>query len=232
MKKVKKRIKIKSIIIALICILIVGLIVYYLLESHIKNIYVSGNNLVSEQKIIDLANLRYYPKRRKINTRKIEERLLEHPLIEKVDVSLKLNNKLYIDIVENKPLFYDEVHKEVIISNGDRMDGDYIGLPILTNLVDEEIYNRFIKAFNKVDSDVLNKISEIKYEPTELDKDRFLLLMNDQIYVYITLTKIDSLNKYNEIVDSLDDKKGILYLDSGNHFQIKDNGEKVEVTTE
>ncbi len=51
--KVKKRIKIKSIIIALICILIVGLIVYYLLESHIKNIYVSGNNLVSEQKIID-----------------------------------------------------------------------------------------------------------------------------------------------------------------------------------
>jgi hypothetical protein len=44
--------------------------------------------------------------------------------------------------------------------------------------------------------------------------------MNDQIYVYITLTKIDVLNNYNEITKELEGKKGILYLDSGNHFEI------------
>ena len=44
--------------------------------------------------------------------------------------------------------------------------------------------------------------------------------MNDQIYVYITLTKIEVLNSYNEITKSLEGKKGILYLDSGNHFEI------------
>ena len=50
--------------------------------------------------------------------------------------------------------------------------------------------------------------------------------MNDQIYVYITLTKIDVLNNYNEITESLEGKKGILYLDSGNHFEIIE--EKIE----
>ena len=61
----------------------------------------------------------------------------------------------------------------------------------------------------------------IKYmKGNNLDKDRFLLYMNDQIYVYITLTKIEVLNNYNEITKSLEGKKGILYLDSGNHFEI------------
>ena len=44
--------------------------------------------------------------------------------------------------------------------------------------------------------------------------------MNDGNYVYITLTKIEEINYYLEIIPKLEDKKGILYLDSGKYFEI------------
>ena len=46
--------------------------------------------------------------------------------------------------------------------------------------------------------------------------------MHDGNYVYSPLDKIVKLNKYNEIYAELDGKKGILNLDSGNSFEIKE----------
>ena len=44
--------------------------------------------------------------------------------------------------------------------------------------------------------------------------------MDDGNSVYITITKFERLNYYNEVLPQLDGKKGYLYLDSGNHFKI------------
>ena len=92
-------------------------------------------------------------------------------------------------------------------------------VPILINTVDSSEYDYFIKKISKVDSNILLKISEIEYAKVDVDKQRFLLYMNDGNYVYITLSKIDNLNKYEEIYNSLEGKKGIIYLDSGNYFE-------------
>lgn len=46
--------------------------------------------------------------------------------------------------------------------------------------------------------------------------------MNDGNEVYITLTKIKELNNYTKIKKQLGNKKGILYLDSGNYFEVKE----------
>ena len=61
----------------------------------------------------------------------------------------------------------------------------------------------------------------------------YVLLANNDVmedqnmcdYVYITLSKINLINSYNEIYPTLEGKKGILYLDSGNHFEIKNKDE-------
>ena len=45
--------------------------------------------------------------------------------------------------------------------------------------------------------------------------------MNDTNLVYITLTKIDKLNKYNKIKDALGSQTGIIYLDSGDYVELK-----------
>ena len=75
---------------------------------------------------------------------------------------------------------------------------------------------------SEVDYEVLTKISEIEYSPTTYDEERFILYMNDENTVYITLNKIDEFKKYIDIKKQLEGKKGILYLDSGNYFEIKE----------
>ena len=47
--------------------------------------------------------------------------------------------------------------------------------------------------------------------------------MNDGIYVYVTLNKFDKINDYDDIVSTLQDKKGILYLDNGEYFEVFKN---------
>jgi cell division septal protein FtsQ len=236
--KVKKKIKLKNLFIALFILIIIIGSLYLYLNTHIKNIYIIGNNYFHEQDIIELAGIKDYPKYINISKKKIKDRLLKEELINDVKVNLSLDFVLTITINENKVLCYDENTNKIILSSGEKIDNKYeiIGLPILSKIEDintsnsfNDNYDRFIKAFNKIDRDVLNKISEINYDPSELDKDRFLLYMNDQIYVYITLTKIDVLNSYNEITESLEGKKGILYLDSGNHFEImNENKEEIK----
>ena len=44
--------------------------------------------------------------------------------------------------------------------------------------------------------------------------------MDDGNSVYLTLTKFKMINYYNDVLKQLEGRKGILYLDSGNHFKV------------
>ena len=83
------------------------------------------------------------------------------------------------------------------------------------------MYDEFVDKMGKLDLNILNKISEIKYDPDEVDDERFLFSMTDYNYVYLTLNKLEDINNYNEIVKQFDNKKGILHLNSGGYFEIK-----------
>ena len=93
-------------------------------------------------------------------------------------------------------------------------------IPILINYVPDNKYRSFIKGMADIKTDILGKISDIEYQPNDYDKDRFLLYMDDGNMVYLTLTKFDMINYYNDVLSQLENRKGILYLDNGNHFQI------------
>ena len=87
---------------------------------------------------------------------------------------------------------------------------------ISANLIEQDnMKNMLIKH----DNEIKLLISEIEYVPNDIDKERFIITMNDGNYVYITLYKITSINEYIKIVSTLNNKKGILYLDSGNYFE-------------
>ena len=74
----------------------------------------------------------------------------------------------------------------------------------------------------RINKDILNRMSEIEYKPNDVDDERFFILMNDGNYIYITLNRGLTLNKYFEMILSFDNKKGILYLDSGEYFDVFD----------
>ena len=223
MKKKRKKFKVKGIISFIVIVLIIVGFVYWYKDKRITNIYVTGNKLLSEQVVIELAQIEDYPYIYKVSGNKIRKRLLTSPFVNDASVKKSFLGKVTILLDEYQVLYKDSVNNQYVLSNGKGINYDEIisGIPSLTNEVKDEVYNKFIKALKKIDSDTMIKISEITYDPNSLDDERFLLYMIDQNYVYITLDKVEVVNTYNEIVPTLEGKKGILYLDSGNHFEIK-----------
>ena len=84
------------------------------------------------------------------------------------------------------------------------------------------VKDKFIDRFSLVNNDILLKISEVEYTPNEVDNERFTLRMNDGNLVYVTLNKIEKVNRYNSIYSSLDGKKGIIYFDSGDYVEVRE----------
>ena len=221
MKKKKKNKK-KIILKILIIIIILGSLIFYFKNMKIKNIYVTGNNTLKDQEIIELAGINNYPNLFKISSKKIEKKIKLNPLIDSVKVKKTFLGKITINIKEYNLLLKNEIDNTIYLDNGQKIANDIniIGLPTLTNDVDKDILNKFLKKLNTINKDILSKISEITYSPNEYDQDLFLFLMNDGNYVYITTTRLDNINKYENVLLELEGKKGIIYLDSGNHFEI------------
>lgn len=221
MKKKKKNKK-KIILKILIIIIILGSLIFYFKNMKIKNIYVTGNNTLKDQEIIELAGINNYPNLFQTSSRKIEKKIKLNPLIDSVKVKKTFLGKITINIKEYNLLLKNEIDNTIYLDNGQKITNDIniIGLPTLTNEVDKDILNNFLKKLNTINKDILSKISEITYSPNEYDKDLFLFLMNDGNYVYITTTRLDNINKYENVLLELEGKKGIIYLDSGNHFEI------------
>jgi len=217
----KKKLRIKKILITLLVFLVIISSINYILKLPIKNIYITGNTFISDKEILSLTKLEMYPPFLKTYFTDYNHQLQHNKYIKNVNVTRKLFGKIYLHIEENQPLFI--YNNKIVLSTGEQAENkyniDYI--PYIKNNVDN-ILKELVTAYQKLHNDVTYKISEIEYVPNEIDKKRFLLTMTDTNYVYVTLSKIEKLNKYNSIVSELQNKKGIIYLDSGDYIEIKD----------
>ena len=218
----KKKNKGKKIIKILIIIVFIVLLIIYLYNLRVKNIYVKGNKYLSDYEIIELAGLNNYPKMFSKIVFKIESKIKISPYIKDVDVKRNIFGCIIINIDEYDILLKDQTDNKVYLSNYKKisLDDKILGVPSLINYVESNILKGFLEKLNKIDKDILSKISEIEYKPNEYDKDLFLFYMNDGNYVYATTRRLLNINKYSSVLESLEGKKGILYLDSGNHFEI------------
>lgn len=220
-KKQKKHVKIKygRIILA---VLIIGLFIYLLgqiFKFPIKNIYIYNNTILSDQEIIDIAKLNSYPSIISTTNHSIKSRLEKNIFIKNAKVYKKKLKEVHIEIIENYPLFYNSTSKKTILSNKKETNIDMIS-PVLVNYIPDTIYKDFVTKMSKINRNVIERISEIKYDPNSVDSERFLFSMNDGNYVYLTLIHFEKINNYVDILKNFENKKGILYLDSGEYFQV------------
>ncbi len=224
MKKTQKRkkISIKKIIVFSIIIVILYFIVSILLNTKTKNIIILNNNYYNDEDIMTSANIENYPKFLLLNTKKIENKIKKLDLIEDVKVYKKMGFILRIEIKEKKILYFVRSENKYMLSDNKTYEiNDVLAYPTLINYVPENIQKSFNKELYKIDDNIIRMISEIEYSKTEFDDKRFKLLMNDGNQVYITISRTNLLNKYIDIIKKIDNKSGILYLDSGNYFEIK-----------
>lgn len=220
-KKVKqKKLNIKKLLILILFLYVTIYSFYFLFNLPIKNIIISGTTYLSDYEVITTAKLKSYPPIFKTSAKTITKRLKKLDLVKDVKVTKTLKGILKIKITENKLLFINKSKNLLVLENGEEIDPlNYLGVPTLINYVPSDLYQELINALAKVDYNILYSISEIEYSQyigstgDVIDKKRFLLRMTDDNTVYVNIANITKLNKYQQIVSSLE-KKGILYLDS------------------
>ncbi len=217
MEKRKRKINYKKIILFLLILYIIGSFIYGLITFPIKNIYVKNNKYLTDQEIIDIAKIKDYPSLVFTTKSRIINRLKQNPIINSVQVEKTILGKVTINVEENRPIFYDGKSNKYVLSNG-KTTNNIFSVPILTNSMSKEIYDKFVKAMNKVDTEVLLKLSEIEYSKVEQDQERFHIITTDHIKIFVNIKNFEDLNYYNELLSTLEGKKGTWHLDYGNYF--------------
>ena len=85
--KVKKRkVNFKKILLFILVIYIIFFLVYEIINLKIKNIYIIGNNILSDYEIMKIANIDDYPAFIKTFDGKIKKKLLASDYIENVKI--------------------------------------------------------------------------------------------------------------------------------------------------
>lgn len=225
-KKLVKKRKIKLLPCLIVLLVLGGLsfVVYFFLKLPSLNLIVENTTYLNDDYILELAEVKDYPSFWLSSTSNMERKLENSPYISEAKVERKFFHILVFNIDENKPLFINNTNNTVVFSDKEEVSVsdriDLFRIPRLINYVPDNKYQSFIKGMANIKKDILGKISDIEYQPNDYDKDRFLLYMDDGNMVYLTLTKFDMINYYNDVLSQLENRKGILYLDNGNHFQI------------
>ncbi len=222
MKKTKKKRKLKKIRFLFLLFFIVGISFAFikLFDVRIYSIKIKGNKILTDQEVIETAKLEDYPSFFETLSYTIKKRLLKNNYIESVKVTkgfLSVN----ITIKEKKILYIDKETNYKYTYNSKFKDDKSICVPYLIESVPEGKMKRFIKAMNKINSDMICQMSEIKYDPNDIDEDRYYVYMNDGNSVYLTVNKFDKINKYNTILEKIGKQNGTLYLDYGDYFEAK-----------
>lgn len=230
MKKVRKRkLNLKKLLILLLFIYLTSYGIYYIVTEQIRNIIITGNDLVKDYEIIEAAGIKNYPSVFTLSSKKIKKKIESIELVEQVKIKKDLKFRLHLEITENQIVFYNKSNDQLMLGNGKYIVNNTYkaeGIPSLINMCPDDILISFAKELGKVTKDVIMGISEIEYDPSLNDKleyidaTRFKLSMNDGNIVYINVEKCESLKHYQEIYASLKNKKGILNLDSGNYMEV------------
>lgn len=225
MRKKKKKFNYIKFIAFLLIFYLLGYGIYSMFRFPTKNIIIMGNRLVSDAEIIEKAGIKDYPSLFSINKRKLVNSLKEFNLISDVKVKKTFKFELFIEVVENKVIC--EYDNNYYLGDGTKVDGNYLGIPVLINYVPEGTLNKFLAGMNELDYDIISSISEIKYVPDTnddgdvIDEEIFEFMMNDGNIVYISIDKLNVMAKYQKIYASIGDKKGILHLDKGNYLEVQ-----------
>ena len=93
-KKKKLKLRVKVIVKILLFLSIIILSAFYVLNLPIKNIYITGNEVVKDITIIKSAKIENYPKIYKLKLNKLKSQIKTIPLIEDVKIKRNLFGKI------------------------------------------------------------------------------------------------------------------------------------------
>lgn len=221
-KKKKRKLNFRKVLIFFFFLCVLVCSIYYVGHVKIENIIIEGSEYYSDDYILEKTELNNYPYLLRINPFKIKSILKEEDLIKDVKVKYVDFKTIKLIISDKKVLYQRKNDGLYVLDTGEEVSSSIENIPLLVNYFPNTLNEDALKAFSKLDKEIIGKISMIEYSQTEVDDERFLLYMYDGNLVYINLLRMDLLNKYSEIINQVGTKKGVLNLDSGNYFEVKE----------
>lgn len=207
--------------------LLISLIIYLQSPlSHIKLIEVTGNRHLSEEEVIEGSELSTDTNIWTVNEEKTEQSISKIPLVKEVTVEKKLPWTVKITLEEHARVGYLKKENELypilgnstILSPVSTLKGD---APLLIDFNEDEYLTRMTVELNKLPDTILNLISEIHWKPSEEDKNKIFLYMNDGYIVNGTIRKFaEKMQIYPSIVSQLNpESEGIIHIGVGAYFE-------------
>jgi len=195
--------------------------------SYVRTIHVTGNTSINEEEVIKQSKLTDNTNIWTINKTKIKENISENPVVESVEVNRKLPWTLEIQIEEYDRVGY--IKKEgffyPVMGNGKTLTAEQKTMhgdaPLIMDFTDDSYLQRMTKELEKLPEGIFNLISEVHWKPTEENKNKILLYMNDGFIVDGTIREFaDKMQVYPSIVSQLEaGSKGIIHIGVGAYFE-------------
>ncbi|WP_270181790.1 cell division protein FtsQ/DivIB [Alkalihalobacillus sp. CinArs1] len=205
------------------------LIIYFQSSlSHIRTIQVSGNHFIATKEIEKLSGLDQSVSFWNINKKEVASQIESSKEIANADVTRQFPATVNIEVTENERVAYLKKGTNYfpILQTGTILDalgkGDTpVNAPILLQWDESTELSEMAGELTKVKMSVINRISEIHYEPKENNAFNLTLFMSDGYEVRTSIRSFaERINNYPLIVKELKDKpKGVLFLNEGSWLE-------------
>ncbi|MBU5467734.1 FtsQ-type POTRA domain-containing protein [Virgibacillus sp. MSJ-26] len=209
--------------------LLVSLVVYLQSPlSNVKTINVTGNNVLSKEEIIQLSELTKQTNIWAINKSNMTESIQKNAMVDTVSIKRSLPWTVNVTIKEFDLVGFikDEEHYMPVIEDGeiitDRQTKSINGdAPLLLNFSEKDYLDKMAVELYELPKSISNLISEVYWDPTEENKNKILLYMNDGYVVSSTIRDFsEKMTVYPSIVSQLDpEDKGIIHIGGGAYFE-------------
>ncbi|MGM8211834.1 cell division protein FtsQ/DivIB [Virgibacillus sp. W0430] len=204
--------------------------------SHIKQIEVKGNAFLKEDEVIALSELSTRTNIWAIDRTGIGETIKKNPVVDQVEVVRKLPWTVEIHLKEHDLIGYIE-QKGVyhpVLENGEKLttiNASVVGdAPLMSNFNDAGFLTKMAKELQQLPDSILHLISEVSWQPTEKNKYKIILYMNDGYTVNGTIRGFsEKMKAYPSIVSQLNpQEKGIIHIGVGSYFEKTNESNKEE----
>ncbi|WLD95068.1 cell division protein FtsQ/DivIB [Alkalihalobacillus sp. AL-G] len=206
--------------------------------SHVQTIEIKGNQLVTEEQIIEKSNIKEDTNFWLVETKAVKKNVEELIQVDQVKVDRQFPSTVMIEVTEYVKVAFVEREGTYLplLQNGETMPAISDGTvpsnaPVLIDWNKNEALQAMASELKKLQESIRIRISEIHFEPKENDSKRITLFMNDGYEVETRISGFaDHMKHYPAIVQALEsDEKGVIHLTESVYFNpfVKEEG-KVE----
>lgn len=233
LKQMRKKKANRKLLFYLSVFFILIMIIVYLESplSNVSKISIKGNEMIAEEEILELSGITSDVNFWAINKGLIEKEILHHPLIKSVDVSRTFPQSITIEVEEDRIIGFksEDTSYVPLLSNGESITDEHqlngARAPLLNGFTEESYLQRMATELSDVPVHIFDLISEVTWAPTDKNKYKIILFMNDGFTVHATIRSFaEKMEAYPSIVSQLDpNDNGIIHMGVGTYYEPSSN---------